>query len=122
MQVLIASGRPARALLAQCGSASSGRASDTMSAPPSARMRSATSGMLMRLVATTGTCTCGLSLAVTPANAARGTDVAMVGMRASCQPMPALIRVAPAASIALACCTISSQLLPSSTRSTSDNR
>jgi hypothetical protein len=55
------------------GSASSGRASDTMSAPPPARMRSATSGMLMRLVVTSGTLTCGLSLAVTPAKAARGT-------------------------------------------------
>ena len=29
---------------------------------------------------------------------ARGTQVAMVGMRASCQPMPLLISVAPAAS------------------------
>jgi hypothetical protein len=85
-------------------------------------MRSATSGMLMRLVATSGTFTCGLSLAVTPAKAARGTEVAMVGMRASCQPMPELMIVAPAASMACACCTISSQLLPSSTRSTSDRR
>ena len=62
---------------------------------------SATSGMLMRLVATSGSATCGLSLAVTPANAARGTEVAMVGTRASCQPMPVLMMVAPAASIAL---------------------
>ncbi len=121
MQVLIACAWPRRALFGHSGSASSGRASDTMSAPPPARMRSATSGMLMRLVAISGTRTCGLSLAVTPANAARGTEVAMVGTRASCQPMPQLISVAPAASIACACITISCQSLPSSTRSTNDS-
>jgi hypothetical protein len=33
--------------------------------------------------------------------AARGTLVAMVGMRASCQPMPVLMMVAPAASMRL---------------------
>jgi hypothetical protein len=35
-------------------------------------------------------------------NAARGTEVTMVGIRASCQPMPVLSSVAPAASIAFA--------------------
>src|SRR3546814_11826225 len=82
-----------RALATHPGSASSGRAIDTMSAPPEARMRSATSGMLMRLVATNGSATCGRSFAVTPANAPRGTDVVMVGTRASCQPIPVLTLV-----------------------------
>ena len=36
------------------------------------------------------------------------TEVAMVGMRASCQPMPVLMMVAPACSMAFANCTISS--------------
>jgi hypothetical protein len=63
-----------------------------------------------------------LSFAVTPAKAARGTEVAMVGTRASCQPMPVLMMVAPAASIALACITISSQAEPPSTSSSIDSR
>ena len=116
------SGLPARALAGHCGSASSGRASETMSAWPSASTRSATSGMLIRLTAITGTPTCGRSLAVTAVKAARGTEVAMVGTRASCQPMPELIRVAPAASMARASSRISAQLLPSATRSSSDSR
>ena len=95
---------------------------DTMSAWPRARMSSATSGMVMRLVATSGSPTRGLSLAVTPANAARGTEVAMVGTRASCQPMPVLMMVAPARSIALASATTSSQVLPPGTRSSMDRR
>src|SRR3546814_11602292 len=74
MQVLISCALPLRALATHHGSASSGRAIDTMSAPPEARMRSATSGMLMRLVATSGSATCGRSFAVTPANAPRGTE------------------------------------------------
>ena len=83
---------------------------------------SATSGMLMRLVVISGIFTSAFILRVTKANAARGTLVTMVGMRASCQPMPVLISVAPAASIALASITISSQLWPSSTRSSIDRR
>ncbi len=39
---------------------------------------------------------------VTQVNAARGTEVAIVGIRASCQPMPVLRIVAPAAVTALA--------------------
>ena len=85
-------------------------------------MSSATPGSLMRLVATSGTVTSPFSLRVTQANAARGTDVAMVGMRASCQPMPVLMRVAPARSTALASCTTSFQSLPSGTRSSIDRR
>ncbi len=44
MQVLIASGRPSAALATKSGSASIGRAMDTMSAVPSASSRSASSG------------------------------------------------------------------------------
>ena len=42
---------------------------------------------------------------------------AIVGMRASCQPMPVLMMSAPAASMTCACSTTSPQPLPSSTRS-----
>jgi hypothetical protein len=122
MQVLIASARPEAALATQRGSASSGRAIDTMSACPAARIASATSGMLMRLVATRGSDTSGRSRAVTPAKAPRGTEVAMVGTRASCQPMPVLMMVAPAASTARAWATIAAQSLPPSTRSSIDRR
>ena len=122
MQVLIAWARPVRAFSGHCGSASSGRASETMSAWPAASMSSATCGMLIRLTATSGSDTCGFRRAVIPAKAPRGTEVAMVGTRASCQPMPELMIVAPAASTARAWATISSQALPSSTRSSSESR
>jgi hypothetical protein len=74
---------------------------DTMSAWPLARMSSATSGVLMRLLVTSGVvmpaaANSAFILAVTQANAARGTLVAIVGTRASCQPMPVLMRVAHA--------------------------
>ena len=78
--------------------------------------------MLMRLVVISGILTSPLSFFVTQANAARGTLVTMVGTRASCQPMPVLMIVAPAASIALASWTTSSQLCASSTRSSIDSR
>src|SRR5690606_40713037 len=83
---------------------------------------SAISGVLMRLVVISGICTSPLSLAVTLVKAARGTLVAMVGMRASCQPIPVLMMVAPAASMALARVTISSQTLPPSIKSSIDRR
>ncbi len=51
----------------------------------------------MRLLVMSGTDTAPISRCVTHVYAARGTDVAMVGMRASCQPIPVLMRVAPAA-------------------------
>ena len=76
----------------------------------------------MRLVVINGILTSPMSLRVTHANAARGTMVAMVGMRASCQPMPVLMIVAPAASTACASATTSSQVLPPSTRSSIDRR
>ena len=59
---------------------------------------------------------------MTEAKAARGTIVAIVGIRASCQPMPVLMIVAPAASMPCASSTTSSQLLPPSTRSSIDRR
>ena len=78
--------------------------------------------MVIRLEATTGMDTSGRSLPVTPLNAARGTEVTMVGTRASCQPMPVLMMFAPAASISWASATVSGQLCPPSTRSSSDIR
>ena len=49
---------------------------------------------------------------VTQVNPALGTLVAIVGTRASCHPIPVLMMVAPAASMALASITISSHVLP----------
>ena len=46
----------------------------------------------------------------------------MVGMRASCQPMPVLMIVAPAASMARANCLTSSSVDPPSTRSSIESR
>jgi hypothetical protein len=83
---------------------------------------SATSGVLIRLVVTSGMPTSPFILRVTQAKAPRGTEVAMVGTRASCQPMPVLMIVAPAASIAFASITTSSQLWPSGTRSSIERR
>ena len=122
MQVLISSPRPAAALFTNSASASSGRAIETMSAQPSASTCSATSGVLMRFVVQSGIATSPFSFFVTQAKAARGTEVAIVGTRASCQPMPVLMIVAPDRSIACASCTTSSQLLPSGTRSSMDSR
>ncbi len=122
MQVLISSARPERAFATNAGSARSGRAIETMSASPSARTRSATSGVLIRFVVQSGMPTWPFSFRVTQVKAARGTEVAMVGTRASCQPMPVLRMVTPAASSARATCTTSSQLLPSGTRSSMERR
>ncbi len=122
MQVLISSARPAAALLTKSASARNGRAIETMSPSPRASTASATAGSLIRLVAISGIPTSFFSRFVTHANAARGTIVAMVGTRASCQPMPVLMIVAPAASTALASATTSSHVLPPSTRSSIDSR
>jgi hypothetical protein len=122
MQVLMSCERPCAALATNSGSARKGRAMLTMSAWPVASTSSATSGVLMRLVATSGMPTLPLSCCVTHANAARGTLVAMVGMRASCQPMPVFRMVTPAASSAWASCTTSSRVEPPSTRSSMDRR
>ena len=78
--------------------------------------------IIIRLVVTSGIDTAPFSLRVTQLNAPRGTGVAMVGMRASCQPMPVLIIVAPAASIAFASAVTSARVLPPLTRSSIDRR
>ena len=122
MHVLISSARDSAALRTHSGSARKGRASETRSAPPSASTPSATSGMLIRLVATTGTDTCSLSRAAYEVNAARGTEVTIVGTRASCQPMPRLRMLAPAASTSRASAVTSSHVWPSSTRSSTEMR
>ena len=88
MHVLISSARPAADFATHSGSARNGRASDTRSASPRVSTPSATSGMLIRFDATTGMPSDGRSRPVTDVNAARGTDVTIVGTRASCQPMP----------------------------------
>ena len=122
MQVLISSARPSAALTTKSGSASSGRAIETRSASPEARISSATSGVLIRLEAQTGTSTSALSRAVSDRQAARGTWVMIVGTRASCQPIPVLKIVTPASSRRWASSTISSQVWPPSTRSSSEMR
>ena len=86
MQVLISSARPAAALLTKSGSARNGRAIETRSAPPAARISSATSGVLIRLEAHTGMPSSGRSRAVVAAQAAArdlGDDRRAPGPRAS---------------------------------------
>ena len=127
MQVLMSAARPSRALATKCESASSGRAMLTMSAQPSASTCSATSGVLMRLLVISGMPMSAVRSSsriffVTQAKAPRGTLVAIVGTRASCQPMPVFSSVAPAAAIAFASVTTSGQLLPSGIRSSIDSR
>ncbi len=122
MQVLMASARSSRALATKAASASSGRAIETRSAFPSASNCSAISGVLMRLLVTSGMPTLPMTLFVTQAKAPRGTEVAMVGMRASCQPMPLLMTVAPAASTAWASRITSSRVEPPGTRSSMERR
>ena len=103
MQVLISSGVPGRGLVDEVGVGEErARHATPCRRSPSASSCSATSGVLIRLVATSGTATAPMSFFVTQAKAPRGTVVAMVGMRASCQPMPVLMMVAPAASTAWA--------------------
>ena len=78
--------------------------------------------MLIRFDAQTGTDTSSRSRFVVHVQAPRGTWVMIVGTRASCQPMPVLITVAPACSTSRASSTTSSQVWPPSTRSSSDIR
>ena len=78
--------------------------------------------MLIRLLAITGTVTCRPNAAVAQLNAARGTEVTMVGTRDSCQPIPVLIIVTPAASISAASAVTSAKVCPPGTRSSSDIR
>ena len=127
MQVLMDCALPAAAFFTKSGSANSGRAIDTMSAQPSASSASATSGVLMRLEVMSGTlmpaaANSAFIFLVSQAKAARGTLVAIVGTRASCQPMPLLMRLAPARATAVPSCTTSSHELPPGTRSIIDRR
>ena len=114
--------RPAAALATKSGSARNGRAIDTMSAVPSASSRSATSGVLIRFDVMTGIDTSPRSRRVSQPKAARGTEVAMVGTRASCQPMPVFRMLAPAACTARASSATSSHVEPSGIRSISEMR
>ena len=95
---------------------------DTIFAAPLLKTSSATSGVLMRLEVMTGMLTSPINFLVTQVNAARGTEVAIVGMRASCQPMPVLIIVAPASSTALASRITSSKVDPFGTKSIIERR
>ena len=122
MQVLIACALFEAVLLTNSGSAKNGRAIETISASPRSIMSLATLGSLIRLVAITGMLMWSFIFCVTQLNAARGTLVAMVGTRASCQPIPVLMMVAPAASISLPRVTTSSQVLPCSIKSSIDKR
>ena len=122
MQVLMSSGRWSRAFLTRWGSAKNGRAMLIMSAQPSASASSHVAGSLKRLVVMRGTPTFPISFWVTNRNPPRGTMVAMVGMRASCQPMPVLIKFAPARSVIWASRSTSSQLDPPATKSSMLNR
>jgi hypothetical protein len=122
MQGVIDLARPSRALATNSGSARNGRAMDTISAQPSASTCSATSGVLIRFEVISGMPICPISFFVTHVKARRGTEVAMVGTRASCQPMPVLMIVAPAASMALASCTTSAQFDPFGIRSIIERR
>jgi hypothetical protein len=102
MQVLISAARFARLFSPNPGRPARARHRNHVGAAV-CQDCSATSGVLMRLVVMSGTPTLRLqAFAVTPAKPPRGTEVAMVGTRASCQPMPVLMMVAPAASISLA--------------------
>jgi hypothetical protein len=78
--------------------------------------------MLIRLEAITGIRTCSDTASLMSTNTRLGTDVTMVGTRASCQPMPVLMMVAPAACTSVARAVISSQLWPFSTQSAIDIR
>ena len=77
-------------------SASIGRAIEIIVSLSEDRTYSAISGVLIRLDVISGSFTSPFSFSVTQVNAARGTLVAMVGIRASCHPIPVLIIVAPA--------------------------
>ena len=106
----------------KCESASSGRAMDTASTCPRSRISSATSGVLMRLEAMSGIDTSSRRRSVNLTNAARGTDVTIVGTLASCQPMSVLIASTPWASAARASWVISSHVCPPATKSAIDWR
>src|SRR5690554_7616349 len=74
MQVLISSARSSAAFSTSSASARNGRAMETISASPSARTFSATSGILIRLVVTSGMLTSPFRWAVTLVKAPRSTE------------------------------------------------
>jgi hypothetical protein len=115
MQVLISAARPDRALSTHSGSLSSGRAIDISCTRVSARICSAAFGMLIRLDATTGMLTRSAKASLMSTKTPLGTEVTIVGSRASCQPNPELMMFTPAESNSFASATVSSQLWPSST-------
>jgi hypothetical protein len=100
-------------------SARKGRAIDTMSASPRARIASATAGSLIRLVVTSGIDTAPFSLRVTQQRAARYRGD---GGNARLVPADAGIDNRPAASIAFASSVTSASVLPPLTRSSIDRR
>ncbi len=117
MQVFISSSFPSLDLFMIAGSAKKGRAIETISACLSAKTFSAISGWLILFVVIKGIDTSPIIFLVTQLNAALGTIVPIVGILASCQPIPVLIIVAPAFSISLANNTVSSHVFPPSTKS-----
>ena len=118
----MAAAAPALAFATKSASARNGLANDTMSPKPCAKTLSATSGVLRRLETTTGISTASLMRRVSATKAARGTAWAMVGIGASCQPMPLLIMSTPAASSSRANTKASSAGCALSTRSSTDKR
>ena len=122
MQATTCPARPSASLFGSCGSASSGRAIEIRSACPEASTCSATSGSWMRFEATTGTPTSSRRCWVCSAKAARGTEVTMVGTRASCQPIPVESTSTPARTRDCASAVVSVQVCPSGTRSSREMR
>ena len=92
-----------------------------MSASPSDNIFSAVSGMFILLDVINGIDNSFFIFFVTQVKAALGTEVAIVGILDSCQPIPVFIIVAPAFSISFPSCTTSSHELPCSTKSSIDN-
>jgi hypothetical protein len=122
MHGFISSVLPLCALITNSGSARNGRAIETISASPFSRRFSATAGILIRFDATTGIVTTCLRRRAANANAARGTEVAMVGTIDSCQPTPTSNKSTPACSKFFAYRSISSPVRPPSTRSIAEIR
>ena len=122
MHVLISSGRFSRALDTKDGSARNGRARHTRSASPRSITASPISGVLMRLTAATGISRCSRSARLTHVKPAGGTLVAIVGIRASCQPMPVLTIDAPADSTSRPSASTCSNSWASGTRSRAESR
>ena len=94
----------------------------TISAHPSDSAASATAGIFIRFVVINGIDTSPINRFVTQVKPARGTIVAIVGILASCQPIPVLIIVAPLFSTWRASSTTSSHELPSEIRSSMESR